>query len=264
MQNPSRKTAGDILKAFNTSSPKREEPPRGRFFVFDGVDGCGKTSIAGKVAEMLRLLGRTVVETKEPGGHTSFYRERVLADPKLTKVTKYSAFLLFLADRNEHLTNLIVPALLEGKDVVCDRQILSTLVFQSENFSPKMVFDMSIQASTVNDIGLVLPDVTTIVTAPVDQIVRRLNSRKSQAATHFDSVDPAVVYRRSSQYIDRASQLHEMFSEKGQGSWGAFSNPDCPEAAEDDFLVRLQNHAKTLDYAGRGKIVYGAPAGLGW
>ncbi len=104
---------------------------RGKFITFEGGEGSGKSTQARLLAEHLRALGRTVIETREPGG--SPFAERVRAfilDPTTPPHAPLSEALLFSAARADHVAGTIRPALAAGTWVVCDRFTDSTRVYQ--------------------------------------------------------------------------------------------------------------------------------------
>lgn len=100
---------------------------RGRFIVLDGPDGSGTTFHSARLAERLRAQGRNVLLTCEPtsGAIGRFIRELL----KSNSVPPAALQLLFCADRAEHLSEEIEPALEAGSLVVSDRYIASTLAY---------------------------------------------------------------------------------------------------------------------------------------
>ena len=102
-----------------------------KFLSFEGIDGCGKSTQAKRLAGHLTAAGQEVVLTREPGGSPGAEAIRQLL---LTGATdKWSAeteLLLFTAARRDHLERTITPALSAGKIVVCDRFADSTRVYQ--------------------------------------------------------------------------------------------------------------------------------------
>jgi len=99
---------------------------RGRFVVFEGGEGSGKSTQAALLAERIGA-----VLTRQPGGTDvgAMIREIVLAGPDL-HVADRSEALLMAADRAHHVTELIRPSLEAGRDVVCDRYIGSSVAYQ--------------------------------------------------------------------------------------------------------------------------------------
>lgn len=104
-------------------------PRRGFFLVIEGIDGSGKTTQSIRLCEGLRLEGYKTLYTAEPsdGPIGSFIKERILAREKFPPEVEV---LLFAADRFEHQSNVIVPALNEGLIVVCDRYFYASLAYQ--------------------------------------------------------------------------------------------------------------------------------------
>jgi dTMP kinase len=104
----------------------------GDFFVFEGVDGSGKSTQAKMFADFLRLRGRDVVEVRDPGSTNVAEQIRtIIKDKNNRNISHKTQMLLFEAARAEMVDNIIRPALKEGKTVVCDRFTDSTLVYQS-------------------------------------------------------------------------------------------------------------------------------------
>jgi dTMP kinase len=100
------------------------------FISFEGVDGCGKSTQVGLLAEALRREGREVLTLREPGGTLAAERVReLLADPD-TPLEPLAELLLFCAARADLVGRQIRPALAAGKIVVCDRFTDSTLAYQ--------------------------------------------------------------------------------------------------------------------------------------
>jgi dTMP kinase len=103
---------------------------RGVFIVLEGGEGSGKSTQAAILARRLRADGRDVVETFEPGGTArgALLRSVLLDDD--TPLDPRAELLLLAADRAQHVSETIAPALLRGTVVVCDRFSPSTLVYQ--------------------------------------------------------------------------------------------------------------------------------------
>ena len=104
---------------------------KGLFITFEGNDGCGKTTVSTKVYDSLKEKGELVVYTREPGGNDIAEQIRaVILDPNNTAMDARTEALLYAASRRQHLTEKILPALAEGKIVLCDRFIDSSLAYQ--------------------------------------------------------------------------------------------------------------------------------------
>jgi dTMP kinase len=101
----------------------------GRLIVFEGLDGCGKTTQAEALCAALRTAGHDVVRTGEPTDGPSGRRIRELARSG-RGVSAAEELRCFLEDRRAHVAEVIGPELAAGRVVVCDRYTLSTVAYQ--------------------------------------------------------------------------------------------------------------------------------------
>jgi len=102
----------------------------GCFVVLEGGEGSGKSTQARLLAARLRADGHDVVETFEPGATTRGARLRAALLDDHSALDERSELLLLVADRAQHVTEVIAPALARGAVVVCDRHSPSTLTYQ--------------------------------------------------------------------------------------------------------------------------------------
>mgnify|MGYP003295190676 CR=1 FL=1 len=103
----------------------------GKFITFEGTDGSGKTSIIKEVERYLRNNGYDVVTTREPGGVSISEQVRnVIHDTQNTEMDPVCEALLYAASRRQHLVQKVLPLLDEGKIVICDRYVDSSLAYQ--------------------------------------------------------------------------------------------------------------------------------------
>ena len=102
----------------------------GRFVVFEGPEGAGKTTQVARLAARLRAAGADPVTTREPGGTPAGDRIRgVLLDPGL-RVDPATEFLLYAAARAQHVAEVIGPALAAGRTVLSDRFTAASMAYQ--------------------------------------------------------------------------------------------------------------------------------------
>ena len=106
-------------------------PRRARFVVLDGLDGCGKSTQAARLAAWLSARSeQPALHLREPGSTAAGERIRaLLLDPE-TQLAPASQVLLFAAARRQMLEELVRPALAAGRDVVCERFHPSTFAYQ--------------------------------------------------------------------------------------------------------------------------------------
>ena len=103
----------------------------GWFITFEGPDGSGKTTISKLVSQKLIEAGFDVIYTREPGGSLIAEEIRdIILDPKNVAMDKKTEALLYAASRRQHLVEKILPALQEGKIIICDRFLDSSLAYQ--------------------------------------------------------------------------------------------------------------------------------------
>ncbi len=101
------------------------------FITFEGPEGSGKTTQINMLAEYLLARGVSVLATREPGGTDIGNRIRsVVLDPKHTEMSPRTEALLYSAARAQIVDEVILPALDEGKVVLCDRYVDSTIAYQ--------------------------------------------------------------------------------------------------------------------------------------
>lgn len=134
---------------------------KGLFISFEGNDGSGKSSALTKVKEKLTNLGLNVIYTREPGGSEISERIReVILDKNNYGMDDLTEAYLYAASRREHVVKTIRTALAEGKIILCDRFIDSSLAYQgfARGLGIDKVYDLNQYATE----GL-LPDLTILV-----------------------------------------------------------------------------------------------------
>ena len=141
-----------------------------RYIVFEGLEGCGKSTHAKRLGEHLNA-----VITREPGGTRigALLRE-ILADPENADLAPRTEALLMAADRAQHMAEVIQPALDRGQHVVSDRSIYSTLAYQGygRNLGTSDLLSISTWA-----LHGVLPDIVIYIDVPTEILNERLAKR---------------------------------------------------------------------------------------
>jgi dTMP kinase len=148
---------------------------KGIFIVIEGLDGSGKTTQSKFLAKKLEKTHKVLL-TAEPslGKIGTFIREDYLYEDK--RLPTEAEALLFAADRIEHLYSEVKPALEEGKLVICDRYIYSSLAYQgSAGLSLEWI-------KTVNARAL-QPDFSIFIDVPPEHVIERLQRKKSVMET---------------------------------------------------------------------------------
>jgi dTMP kinase len=104
---------------------------RGKFITFEGLDGSGKSTQLEKLARSLRARGLSVTVTREPGGTGAGEKIReVLLHSATSGLSPFTEMALMFASRAQHVHQVILPALAEGRIVLCDRFTDSTEAYQ--------------------------------------------------------------------------------------------------------------------------------------
>ncbi|MPZ74044.1 MAG: dTMP kinase [Nitriliruptorales bacterium] len=151
----------------------------GVFVAFEGVEGCGKSTQIQRLARTLKGEGRDVVVTREPGGPPVAERIReVLLDPNSGGMDKHTEALLYAAARAEHVHRVIAPALEDGKVVLCDRFLDSSVAYQgyARGLGEREVLEVNRWAVE----GLV-PDVVVLLDLDAEEGLARIHQRRHQA-----------------------------------------------------------------------------------
>jgi dTMP kinase len=163
------------------------------FIVLEGIDGSGTTTQLGLLERHLQRRGRRVHITREPstGPIGRLLREILLGghkSPTGEPVDGLAMALLFAADRRDHLTREIAPALAAGADVVSDRYLLSSLAYQAQEAERDWV------AGLARDVRV--PDLTLLLDLPVEvAAARRRAAGRPDERYDADSIQARVAAR---------------------------------------------------------------------
>jgi dTMP kinase len=145
---------------------------KGFFICIEGLDGCGKTTQTELLVENLQARGFNAIYTAEPsrGKIGSFLKKYCLQGEK--RVSSEVEALLFAADRVEHLKEEVVPALNEGRIVVSDRYIYSSLAYQGA---------AELDLGWIREINrwTVSPDLAVFIDVEPETAIQRVKSKKS-------------------------------------------------------------------------------------
>ena len=143
---------------------------KGRFIVLEGPDGSGTTTHSKLVAQFLKKRGKNVLLTAEPTDTAigKFIRQEL----KKKSIRSASALqLLFCADRAQHIEKVVKPALAAGKTVICDRYVISTLVYgEASGLDPEWLLRVNTP--------FLEPDVLIVALPPFKTCMERIGLRK--------------------------------------------------------------------------------------
>ena len=182
------------------------------FIVFEGVEGCGKSYQSKKLSKNLKKNGFNSILTREPGGTRSaeLIRNLILKDyfnkDGKDKFDKYTDTLLYLAARNEHIKNKIIPALKEKKIVICDRFVDSTLAYQ--------VYGKNVNKSFIDNIHKfvlqgIKPDLTFILKVSNKSSKNRLKKRRTK--NRYDNFSQMFYSKAQKSFLRIAKNKKKYF-----------------------------------------------------
>ncbi len=171
------------------------------FITFEGIEGSGKTTLLRAVAARLRGEGRTVVETREPGGTETGDRIRKLFLAPIAAIEPLTEVFLINASRAQLLAEVVEPALDSGAVVLCDRYVDSTLAYQG--FARGLDLRI-VRAICDAAIGGRMPDLTLLADVSLATSRARVASRNG-AADRIDAQDLTFHDRVRRGFLELAS-----------------------------------------------------------
>lgn len=203
------------------------------FITLEGPEGSGKTSQIPALSEYLQLQGYDVITTREPGGTPISDQIRgVLINMKNTDLTPRTEILLFLAARAQLVDQLIKPALLEGKVVLCDRYGDSTLAYQGYGHQTDLELLKHLLAFAT---GGLKPDLTIFLDIDVERGLMR--KKKVDEWNRLDAYEVAFHQRVRQGY-------HQLIAEEPE-RWVVVDASQPKEVVQQNLrqviLERLEN-----------------------
>ena len=173
------------------------------FIVFEGIEGCGKSYQSKKLFLKLKQKKIDTVLTREPGGTKSaeLIRNLILKDyfnkQSKEKFDKYTDTLLYLAARNEHIKNKILPALKKRKVVICDRFTDSTFAYQ--------VYGKKVDRFFINNIHKIIlrgikVNLTFVLKVSSKTSKRRLLKRKTR--NRYDNFSKSFYMKAQKAFVN--------------------------------------------------------------
>ena len=159
---------------------------RGTFITFEGLDGCGKSTQLERLAGKLREAGVSVIATREPGGTATGNKIReLLLDTRTGNLDPRAELALMFASRAQHLSEIILPALVAGETVLCDRFTDSSEAYQGGGRKLGSLPVLELHRVLC---GGIKPDLTILMDSDVAASVQRAR-RRNKAQISSDSAD---------------------------------------------------------------------------
>lgn len=157
---------------------------KGCFITFEGIEACGKTTQVNMLYDYLIRNGRLAIKTREPGGTSVGLEIRnILLYTKNEYIPPIAELLLYEADRNIHLNNIIKPYLEKGYYVISDRYTDSTLAYQ--HYGRGLDIDLVINLNTLAT-EKIKPDITFLLDIPVEVSLQRLKDKDRIESENID------------------------------------------------------------------------------
>ncbi|KLH96132.1 dTMP kinase [Brevibacillus formosus] len=157
---------------------------KGRFITIEGGEGAGKSTVIAKLYEELRARGVDVLLTREPGGIDIAEKIReIILNPAHTQMDERTEALLYAAARGQHLAEKVLPALEEGKLVLCDRFIDSSLAYQghARGLGIEAVYQINRFA-----VGDCMPELTLFFDVQPETGLARINASRGREVNRLD------------------------------------------------------------------------------
>jgi dTMP kinase len=179
-----------------------------RFITLEGIEGAGKTTVADRIIQSLRLRGITVHATREPGGTIVAERIRTLVlDRGAEHISPTAETLLMFGARQVHIDNLIRPALARGEWVLCDRFTDATHAYQGGGRGVDRGLIDTLATAVQGDL---VPDCTLLLDVPVRVGLERMQARRG-AIDRFEVESAQFFERVRNRYLELARASPQRF-----------------------------------------------------
>ncbi|TDQ34252.1 dTMP kinase [Aureibacillus halotolerans] len=177
---------------------------KGFFLTFEGPDGSGKSTQLQLLHTLLAEMGIESIVTREPGGTAIGDAVRgILLDPAYGEMKMETEILLYAASRAQHVHEVIMPALNEGKVVLCDRFVDASVAYQGSGLPGDLDAILSINRFATRQL---VPDRTYMMMVSAEEGRGRLNAR---AGIHLDRIEA-----RDLAYHQRVYEAFQRIAEK--------------------------------------------------
>lgn len=183
------------------------------FITFEGIEGCGKTTQVKRLSAHLEEYGIPYIMTLEPGGtRIGKSIRRVLLDSNNTDLTPLTELILYAADRAQHVGEVIIPGLDDGKWIICDRFFDATVAYQGFGRGLDMDLIRTLNEKATSGLS---PDITILMDCPEDiGLKRALDRNRDQSMEdlgRFEKEKMEFHHRVRKGYLALAERYRERF-----------------------------------------------------
>ena len=184
------------------------------FITLEGIEGSGKTTQIDYIAQFLQEREWSCVITREPGATRIGKRIRsILLDPETKNLDPLTELLLYMSDRVQHVKEVITPALLAEKTVLCDRFYDATVVYQGFARNIDIGFIHSLHKMLLDGMQ---PDITILLDLPAEEGLARAwkqidNGSRQDVETRFERETLRFHQKVREGYLKLAEQEPERF-----------------------------------------------------
>ncbi|MDR3241268.1 MAG: dTMP kinase [Lactobacillaceae bacterium] len=179
----------------------------GKFISFEGPDGAGKTSVLNAIVEKLQAIyGDQLLLTREPGGTGNVVAEAIrdlVLSPDYPAMDPRTEALLIAASRREHLQKTIKPAVAEGKLVISDRYVDSSIAYQGAGREIGFEEVLAINQFAIEDFW---PDRTIYLNIRPEVGLQRIKTTRTDEINRLD-MDPLEFHQRVSAGYHRLAEM---------------------------------------------------------
>ena len=179
------------------------------FITLEGPEGSGKTTAVEAAVEALEVKGYQIVRTREPGGTPIAEQIRnVILDKANTNMDPRTEALLYAASRRQHLVEKVWPALKEGKIVICDRYLDSSLAYQggARGLGVDNILNVNLFA-TENT----YPDLTLLFDITPEEGLKRIAANADREVNRLDLEKLDFHHKVRNTFLELAKRYPERF-----------------------------------------------------
>ncbi len=200
----------------------------GFFVVIEGIDGSGKSTLANNFYLALKKQGKDSLLTFEPtkGQWGAVLRRSFFSEQRLAPEEELN---FFMKDRKEHLEKVIIPALKQGRIVICDRYFYSTAAYQgARGLDPIQII------ATCKD-GSVEPDLCIFLEIEPKEAVKRIRHGRNEDVNNFEELD----------YLTKVANIYDQMKDECVVLNAQNSIEDLTKKAIRILLERLEEKVRS-------------------